>query len=105
MGATPAFKVYETGGAYVAACADASLAAALIGAALWDGAKVKHGGRIIWHEGTEEVRCAESYDAAAEIMQRRVDERRRADVERWAADDPQYRAMAIRRGWLTEASA
>lgn len=72
MGATPRFKIHDETGVYVAATADPTLAAALIGAAGYEGWKVKHTGRIIWREGAEEIAAAESYDRAAEIMDARV---------------------------------
>lgn len=72
MGSTPQFKVYDNENAYVAATVDAHLAAALLGAAGSDGWKVKHSGRIIWREGSEDVPASASYDFAAEVMYYRV---------------------------------
>lgn len=77
MSGTPGFKVFDAEGNYVAAVRDASLAAALIGSALYEGARVKFNGRIIWREGEEEVRSGESFDRAAEIMHARVEANRR----------------------------
>lgn len=70
--ATPGFKVYNADGEYVAATIDTTLAAALVGSVLSEGARVKFGGRIIWREGAEEIPAGESYDRAAEIMADRV---------------------------------
>lgn len=79
MSGTPRFKIHDDRGRYVAATVDASLAAALVGAAGWEGwtVRVRPGG-IIWREGREAVRAAESYDHAAEIMYDRLAPRYRS---------------------------
>lgn len=76
MAGTPSFKVYDENRTYVAAVADAHLAAALVGAAGYNGWSVKFSGRIIWREGQENVRAGESFDLAAETMWHRIHEHR-----------------------------
>jgi len=66
--ATPQFKVYDDGGDYVAATKDATLAAAVIGAAGDAGWTVKLHGRIIFREGQERLSAADTIDGAVEVM-------------------------------------
>ena len=80
MAGTPSFKVHDDTGRYVAATVDASLAAALIGAAGAVGWKIKHDGRIVWREGSEPTTSFESIDAVAEIINDRI-------TARWLASD------------------
>lgn len=78
MASTPGFKVYDPDGAYVAATADAVLAAAVL-AALPDGSRVKFNGRLVWRgDDVEGMAAAESYDCAADRMYEAV-ERHRAE--------------------------
>jgi hypothetical protein len=78
MAGTPKYKVHDANGEYVAATVDSTLAAALIGAAGGHGWVVKHSGRIVFREGAEAVRAADSIDAAAEIIDRNREELRLA---------------------------
>lgn len=72
MGASPPIKVYRLA-EYVASCHYFEDAAALAG--LTQGSVVKWRGKhVIWREGSESVAAGDSYDQAAEIMRRRVDE-------------------------------
>lgn len=80
MAGTPSYKIHDDTGRYVAATIDATLAAALIGAAGSDGWLVKFSGRIVFREGAEEVRAADSVDAAAEIIDATI---HRQQVERY----------------------
>lgn len=68
MAAAPKWKVYRNG-EYVAACKYAEDAACLVSAA---GGIVKHGhSLIVWREGHEKFSAGESYDGAAQIMEKR----------------------------------
>lgn len=73
MAATPKWKVYRNG-EYVAACKYAEDAAALVAVS---GGVVKHGhSLVVWREGEEDFAAGESYDAAAELMEKRRYNRR-----------------------------
>lgn len=79
MAASPQWKVYR-GKEYVAACKYAEDAAAMVSLA---GGTVKHGhGLLVWTEGSEEFSAGDSYDRAAQIMERRRYEHYRAAYER-----------------------
>lgn len=68
MAASPQWKIYREG-EYVGCCKYAEDAAALVSVS---GGVVKHGhSLIVWREGHEEFSAGESYDRAAEIMQKR----------------------------------
>jgi len=55
--------------------------AAMFVAALGEGAVVKWGhNKVIWTEGRETIDAAESYDGAAEIMEFRIEEYKKATV-------------------------
>lgn len=77
MAQAPQFKVYTPQNEYIAACKLASDAAAL--AALYgDGATVRNGHsarNVVWREGSDKFRAAESYDGAASVIYWRVDGR------------------------------
>lgn len=92
---TPAYKVYD-GDEYLAAVKDSTLAAALIGAALGEGAIVKLNGRIVWREGEENIRAADSYDTAAAIMNRRASEHYEERLARLYPDGVPWRQEAPR---------
>lgn len=80
MAGTPSYKIYDQDRNYVAATVDATLAAALIGAAGSDGWIVKHSGRIVFREG-DAARAADSVDFAAEIIDANIS-RQQMDVLR-----------------------
>lgn len=68
---------------YLAACADAESAAALV-SLRGDGAIVKHAaGFTVWREGQEEFSAGNSYDGAAGIMWERlsVEQHKRHQIE------------------------
>lgn len=68
MAPTPPWKIYRNG-EYVGACKYAEDAAAFVSVA---GGVVKHGhGLVVWREGEEAFEAGESYDAAAELMEKR----------------------------------
>lgn len=72
MAASPKWKVYRNG-EYVASCAYAEDAAALV-ALGWSGGIVKYGhSRVVWTEGKELFPAGESYDRAAQVMHERVE--------------------------------
>lgn len=72
MAQSPPFKVYRDG-EYIGSCKYAEDAAALI--AINGIGVVKFGHRhVVWREGSEEISASESYDSAAKIMYRRVNE-------------------------------
>lgn len=79
------FKIFDDAGTMVAQARDPHLAAALIGAAGYEGWRVKFSGRIIWREGSEEIRAGESSDHAAEIMRDRIMAQYLAERDRRAA--------------------
>lgn len=70
MAASPPLKVFNPQGEYIASCKMYEDAAALAGN-YGDGAKIKYGTILVWHEGHEAISAAESYDSAASIMSER----------------------------------
>lgn len=71
------YKVYDHDGEFIASTRHAMHAAMLAGMA--PDSEVKYGGhqewRLIWTEGYETVLASDSYDDAAAIMERRIQER------------------------------
>lgn len=80
MAASPKYKVYDDQGNYLASCRDATLAAALIGAAGWDGWRVKYEGRVIFAEGAS-TSARDSVDEAATVMDENLAKRARRGQE------------------------
>lgn len=67
-------KVYDAAGNYKASCVDYAEAAVLV-AFLGDGSQVRNGHgkkNVIWHEGHEDQRAADSYDHATAVMDERM---------------------------------
>jgi hypothetical protein len=60
------FKVLNTVGETVASCIHAEDAACLV-ALYGDGAQIRHGSRLVWHEGQEDQSANESYDHVATV--------------------------------------
>lgn len=74
--ASPLFKVY-IGNEYVAACKHAEHAAAVVGASGTGTVRAGHAKRdTLWTEGEEEFSASESWDGAADIILRRLQEKR-----------------------------
>lgn len=72
MASSPPYKVFRNG-EYVASVKYLEDAAALCSVS-GKGSVVKLGhSKVIWTEGEEEIDAGDSYDEAADIMQRRVD--------------------------------
>lgn len=71
MAASPAWKVYNSAGEYIAACKHLEDAACLV-AFNGDGATIRSGhSRVVWREGAETQSAAESYDHVVEIARGR----------------------------------
>lgn len=69
MAGSPKFKIYRDG-KYIGCTKYAEDAAALVNVS---GGVVKHEHRtVLWTEGSEDFSAGESYDGAAEIMERRL---------------------------------
>ena len=64
------FQVCNEAGGHVASTKDA-LEAAMLVACMGKGSDVRTKDDIVWTEGDEEFSAAESYDRAAEIMEKR----------------------------------
>jgi hypothetical protein len=79
MAASPPLKIHNPSGEYVASCKYYEDAAMLVGN-YGVGAKVKHSIGVIWHEGSEEISAAESWDSAGTIMRDRVYAKQRAGL-------------------------
>lgn len=78
MSATPALKIYNSIGVYIAACKHAEDAAAVV-AMNGDGATIRDGHStrdIVWREGSEAKPASESYDFVANIIAERIECRR-----------------------------
>lgn len=76
MAASPAYKVYDAGGTYQAACKDIAAAALLMGL-YGDGATIRLDHKLVlWTEGAEGQPAFESYDHVAEVADRRIRESR-----------------------------
>jgi hypothetical protein len=68
-------KIYSPSGNYVAACNDAAAAASLM-AFYGDGAEIRNGHakrNVVWREGSESQRAAESYDFVETVIRNRVE--------------------------------
>lgn len=67
MTASPAWKVHDSHGKYVASCKELEAAAALV--AFYDnGATINHQhGPALWREGAEALPAHESYDNVADV--------------------------------------
>lgn len=79
MASSPQWKVYRNG-EYIGCCKYGEDAAALVAVA---GGVVKHGhSLVVWKEGEEAFSAGESYDGAAEVMEKRRYESYRAAYER-----------------------
>lgn len=80
MAASPPIKVYREG-EYVASCKYFEDAAALAGTTT--GTVVKwQGAKVIWVEGKEAIDACDSWDQAADIMQKRVAELNKAAYDK-----------------------
>jgi hypothetical protein len=78
MAASPPFKVFNPEGVYIGSTKFASDAAVLV-SVQGDGAKVKYQHQhTVWTEGSENIKAAESYDAVATTIDKRVAALRRS---------------------------
>ena len=74
MSATPQYKCYLNN-EYLASTKHLEDAAVLVAA--WSGGEVRYGHNfVLWTEGKEVFSAGESYDGAADIMQRRLTHQR-----------------------------
>ena len=72
MAGSPAYKVFNPSGEYVAACKHPEDAAALV-ALYGTGSAIKYGhGKAVWREGKEAIPAGESYDVVASTVRERV---------------------------------
>lgn len=78
MASSPLWKVYNSDKEYRAACKDVEEAAVLV-AFLGDGSTIRcDHALILWTEGKEDQPASESYDHVADVVNRRLSERRAA---------------------------
>lgn len=77
------FKVYDDHGKMIATTSDAMYAAAVIASTGILDQVVKFAGRVVWHEGREEVLSGESYDRVATIMYGRIERHHEERMRRY----------------------
>jgi len=76
MAASPNLKVFDANGKYMAACHEMEAAASLA-AFYGPGSTVRYGHSkrvVLWTEG-QDGQAGESYDAAAQVMYQRIEQR------------------------------